>query len=196
MLKIFFFFLISIFSFAETKGLFQIGGDMPIIKNPTKTIEVKGGYAIETGVLFDTEIDGYNTDNFQTQFLIGYQVDKYDQKRKKKKPVRITLKRITISALEFYNFDNNMSLGLGLAYHISPKADYSYMYKNKMRNIERIFDSSVAALIQAGYKINENLDINLKATISKYSISVKRKKKTYFRSYNTSTLGLFLTYKF
>lgn len=87
-------------------------------------------------------------------------------------------------------------MGLGASYQLKPTAKYSYTYKNKFHDVSTEFDNALGFLSEVGYSINDHLSVNLKMTLIKFHIEVKRKKKTYKRDYNTSSLGLFLSYRF
>jgi len=171
---------------ADFRPIIQFGKDFIVKKKLTKTIEVKGAYTIEGGVeYFDS-----NNSHYSTQFLFGYKNDSLERIRKKNKNVPIVLTRKTLSILQKYNQDK-YHIGLGLTYHLKPHADYTFK-----RAITREFKNALGLLAQTGYSLTENIDLNLRMTIIKYKIEVKRKKKIYKRSYNTSSLGIFLTYKF
>jgi hypothetical protein len=156
------------------------------MKKPTSTIEVKSGYTFEAGFQYLNP----NLEHFSTQFLLGYKKDALSRILKKKKNVPITLTRKYISVIENYHMDNTY-LGLGLSYHIKPQVDYTYN-----SHTTRVFDNALGLIGQAGYNLTKNFDLNLKATWIEYKIQVKRKNKIYKRQYNTSSIGIFLTYKF
>jgi len=171
---------------ADFRPIVQFGKDLVIKKKLTKTIEVNGAYTIEAGVeYFDT-----NGSDYSTQFLVGYKSDSLERIRRKNKNVPIKVTRKTFSLLQKYSQDK-YHLGLGLTYHIKPHADYTFK-----RATTREFNNALGVLAQTGYSITENIDLNLRMTLIKYKIEVKRKKKIYKRSYNTSSLGVFFTYKF
>jgi hypothetical protein len=166
--------------------LIQAGIDITVMKKPTTTIEVNSGYSVEAGFEYsDIEIE-----NFSTQFLLGYKRDNLTRILKKKKNVPIVLTRQYISVIEKYA-DGKAHYGLGLSYHVKPRVDYTYNSHTR-----RVFDNALGYIALGGYSITENIDIDLKAIYIKYKIEVKRKKKIYKREYNTSFLGVFLSYKF
>ena len=171
---------------ADFRPIVQFGKDLVIKKKITNTVEVNGAYSIEAGV----EYYDSNDSDYSTQFLVGYKSDSLERIRKKHKNVPIKLTRKTFSLLQKYKHDK-YHLGLGLTYHIKPQVDYTFK-----RHVTREFKNALGLLAQTGYSITENIDLSLRMTRIKYKIEVKRKKKIYKRSYDTSSLGVFLTYKF
>ena len=178
--------ILVVSSYAEVKPVIQVGGDLILMKKPTKTIEVNHGYIIEGGFEYTNE----TVKNFSTQFLVGYKKVSLTQILKNKKNVPINVDSTFISVIEKYHNDK-INYGLGLTYHISPKADYTY---NK--HTTREFDNAFGLLGQIGYSFTENIDLGIKATAIKYKIEVKNKGKIYKREYNTSSLNIFLSYTF
>jgi len=171
---------------AEFRPIIQFGKDLVVKKKITKTIEVSGAYSLEAGV----EYFYPNNSDYSTQFLFGYKNDSLKRIRKKNKNIPITVTRKTLSVLQKYNQDK-YHVGLGFTYHLSPHADYTFK-----RAITREFDNALGLLAQTGYSLTENIHLNLRITLIKYKIEVKRKKKIYKRAYNTSSVGIFFSYTF
>ena len=183
---ILFYLLLLVQLHANFKPTVQLGKDIVIKKNLTKTIKVNGAYTIEAGVeYFHSE----NT-HYSTQFLFGYKNDSLERIRKKNKNIPIIVTRKTLSLVEKYH-QNNYHVGIGLAYHLVPHADYTFK-----KAITREFNNAFGLLMQIGYSVTQNIDLNLKTTFIKYTIEVKRKNKIYTRKYNTSSMGIFLSYTF
>jgi len=178
--------ILVVSSFADIKPVIQTGLDLILMQKPSKTIEVNHGYVIEGGFEYTNE----TIKNFSTQFLVGYKKVSLTQILKNKKNVPIDVTSKFVSIIEKYN-DDNMNYGLGVTYHISPEADYTYN-----NHVTREFDNAFGLLGQIGYSFTENIDFGIKATAIKYKIEVKRKNKIHKREYNTSSLNIFVSYKF
>ena len=171
---------------ADVRPIIQFGKDLPVEKHITKTIEVNGAYSLEAGI----EYFYPNNSEYSTQVLLGYKNDSLKRIRKKDKNIPITVTRKTLSVLQKYNQDK-YHVGLGLTYHLSPHADYTFK-----RAITREFDNALGLLAQTGYSLTKNINLNLRLTWIKYKIEIKRKKKIYKRTYNTSSMGIFFSYTF
>lgn len=176
----------TLFLSAEIHPIVQLGRDLIVLKNPTKTTEVVSGSSIEAGI----EWDNNTVDNWTTQLLLGYKKDKYKRTFKKHKPINLTVNRKYVNLMEFYKYDN-FKIGAGVSLHYKGEAIYTSNKKHK-----RVFNNAMGGLLQAGYDFDDNWSLNVKANLIKYTLEVKSKKKLYVRKYNVSSLGVFLTYRF
>lgn len=168
---------------AEVRGLFNVGYDVggdPIVTvlytyGPSESVDANKGIYFGGGVSLVWDPAG----TIETQLTLNYKFDETDPYASG----GVKFSTTAFDAVQVFNV-NQVSFGVGLTYHMSPKVTGTGIVSGNLQ-----FDDAAGLLFQIGYRLSDRSQIGMRYTNIKY-------KGPGLPQYDGNGLGFYFNFAF